>query len=348
MKINTAVVLFYRRMAFAVLATFFFGVMSYVGLVIFYSVSNSWVSPLVLSPSQSKVLSFQPQIAALVLNINKQKSELSTALSTKQSIVDQLNQIDLMSTKLEKTVEVERNRTSNNSISARRIANNKRVNVEDTGKTISVVKKLEEQTDAELKAGLLTADQAAQRKLSLQAAINAYTELKSSATTMDAESIQLKDYSDTLAGGDRSISGLGPTRQLMELAALKSQLKIQLETGERNIDILKKSMSADNRIMQVATDSPYYSALWNPTPVIFIPYDNSKNISKGTPVYDCYLQVILCYNVGEIDRIYDAEEYAKHPLFKSDVKGKFATVLFDNKYSSKSSVLFIRSKPLFI
>jgi hypothetical protein len=348
MKINNAVVLIYRRFAFAVLSLFFVGVVSYVALVMFYAVSNSWATPLVLSPSQTKVLNFQPQIAALVLNINKQKSELTNAINTKQSIIEQLTQIDTMRAKLEKTVVVEQARVANNAAVAKSIAGSKRVNIKDTGNTISVVKELEKQTDAELKAGLITNDQAAQRKLSLQAAINSYTELRASAANLDAESTNMTDYSKTLGGENRSLNALAPSRQLMELAALKSQLQLQLDSGERNIDILKKSMTADNRILQVAADSPYYSALWSPTPVVFIPYDNLKNVTRGTNIYDCYLQVIFCRHVGIIERVYDAEEYGKHPLFKSDIRGKFATITLEDKTAARSVVLFLGSKPLFI
>jgi hypothetical protein len=338
----------YRATSISVLVIIIAGVISYLFLLAFYTVSNTWAIPLVLSPSQSKVLSFQPQIAALNLSINKQKTELINATQTKQSILEQLIQIDLLALKIEEAVKVEKDRSLQSSNSVAKIAANKRSNMAQSEKTLTVVKELERQTDTELKVGLITSDQAAQRKIALQAAINSYTDLNSSAIQNQIQSTQLRDYSNTLGGENKSLVALAPTKQLMELAALKTQLKLQLGISERNLAVVKESMAADNKIMQVAMDSPYYRALWAPTTIMFIPYDNLKNAVPKAPVYSCFLQVLLCYQVGEIEKVYDAEEYSKHPLFKSDLRGRFATVIFTDKQAAKSSVLFLGSKPLFI
>jgi hypothetical protein len=98
----------------------------------------------------------------------------------------------------------------------------------------------------------------------------------------------------------------------------------------------------------VAKSSPYFLALRAPVTVLFIPYDNLKNAKVGAPVYDCLLQVIICTKVGSIAKVYDAEEYARHPLFKTDIKGRFAEATFTNIEAAKSNVLFINGKPLLI
>jgi hypothetical protein len=224
----------------------------------------------------------------------------------------------------------------------------KKTNIIQSAQTLEMLKSLNAQIEDELKAGLITSDQAAQRRISTQSAANSYTDLNVSAVQMEIQVAQLKEYSLTLGGANKSLLALAPSKQLMELAALRSQLKLQLDTSERNVEIVRKSAAADNVILQAAMDSPYYSALWAPTPVIFIPYANLSYAEPGQIVYDCRLQIIICRQVGTIIKVYEAEEYAKHPLFKTDLKGKLATVIFTDKQAAKSTVLFLGSKPLFI
>lgn len=348
MKINNTVVMFYRRLAFMVLSIFFLGTVSYVSLVVFYSVSNSWATPLILSPSQSKVLSFQPQVAGLVLNLNKQKSELKTAMLLKQSILEQLINVDTMEIKLREAVEVEKHRSANTVVILNQLNARKQSNIQQSEKVLAASKELEKQINQELGAGLITSDQAAQRAITLQSALNSQTDLYVSSAEMKTKAIELQNFSSTLGGANRSLLALASTKQLMELAALRSQLQLQLDMGERNVEIVRNSMTADNRILQVAMDSPYYRALFSPTPIVFIPYENLKNAEPGAKIYDCILQVILCRNVGTLDKVYEAEEYARHPLFKTDLKGKFATIILTDKSAANSTVVFLGSKPLFI
>lgn len=348
MNLNTILSALYRTMAVTFLSSIFSVAAIYAFLIVFFILSSSWGTPLILSPSQTKVLSFQPQVATLSLNLNKQKAELITALQTKQSILEQLIQIDTIAIKIEDTMLIEKNRTDSTVVNLNKLIADKRKNIRQTDNVLQSTKILLEQLESELKVGLITSDQAAQRRITLQAANNSLTDLNISATQLETQAIQLKDYAATLSGSNKTLLGLAPLKQLMELNALKTELKLQLNIGERNLDIINKSMASDNRILQTAMDSPYYRALWAPTPVLFIPYNNIKYAVENAPVYDCFLQVIFCKKVGIIEKLFDAEEYAKHPLFKTDLKGRLAAVTFSDKQAANSSVLFIGSKPLLI
>jgi len=348
MNLNNTLSSAYRLLAITFLVGIFLIAASYASLVVFFVISSSWGTPLILSPSQAKVLSFQPQVANLVLNINKQKAELKSALLVKQNILEQLINIDSVALKIESAMSAERNRTTGQYITLDTLVKSKEVNIEQSKKVLDEIKTLNRNIDAELEAKLITSDQAAQRRISVQTANNAFTELNVSSEQLAAQSTQLKDYAVTLGGKPKSLTALVPTKQLMELEALKSQLKLQLITSEQNVEIVRKAMASDNRILQVAMDSPYYRALWAATPVLFIPYDNIHRVEASTPIYDCVLQIIICRQVGTIEKLFDAEEYAKHPLFKTDLKGKLATLILTDKSAANSNVLFIGSKPLFI
>lgn len=338
----------YKSLSLAFFTILLAIVLGYSSIVIFYLLSNSWGTPVSLSPSQPKVLNFQPQVSSLVLNINRQKAELKTALVVKQNILEQLINIDTVAIKMEEAILVEKRQTNNTSIALANLVRSKQNNITQSEEALAELNTLNSQIDSELAARLITSDQAAQRKISIQSTKNSFTELEVGKAQLSAQSTQLKDYSVTLGGKNRSLAALVPTKQLMELEALKSQLKLQLLTSEQNVEIVRKSMAADNRILQVAMDSPYYRALWHTTPVLFIPYNNLNNVTLNTPIYHCRFQIVWCRQVGTIEKVFEAEEYAKHPLFRIDLKGRFATIILTDKSATESQVLFIGSKPLFL
>src|SRR6516162_5385770 len=55
------------------------GVLSYLFLMAFYAVDRNWAAPLVLSPTQEKVLAYQPQVAAMEAALLKDRVDLATA-----------------------------------------------------------------------------------------------------------------------------------------------------------------------------------------------------------------------------------------------------------------------------
>lgn len=347
-SLNNTYLYIYKVLGFSFIVSMVLGILIYAFLLAFYSINNTWGSPIILSPSQTRVMSFQPQVANLVLNLNKQKAELSNAILIKKNILEQLINLDTVAIKMKEAMLVEKRRALSTSSTLDSLVFSKNENIRQSDQALIELNGLGKQIDDELAAKLITSDQAAQRRIAIQSSRNAFTELKTGTAQLNVQSAQLKDYASTLGGRNKSLSALVPTKQIMELDALKSQLKLQLITSEQNVEIVRKAMAADNRILQVAMSSPYYAALWAPTPVLFIPYDNLNKVKKDLPIYNCGLQIIFCSQVGTIAEIFDAEEYAKHPLFKTDLKGRFASMILTDKTAANSQVLFIGSKPLFI
>lgn len=338
----------YKTLSLAFFILLLVVIIGYSSSVLFYLVSNSWSTPLVLSPSQPKVLAFQPQVATLVSNIARHRAELQNSLLAKKAILEQLVRIDETAIRLEKIAKNEATMAKRSTSMLDPITAEKANNVSKNNELLETIKLLEEQINSELVAGLITKDQAAQRKIALQSSNISNIDLNLSIAQTRIQSDQLKDYSSTLLGANKSLSGLVPSKQLLDLDATKAQLTVQLDAINRSFDILKNSIAADTRILQVSMESPYYKALWEPVTVLFIPYENLNNVEEKSPVYSCRLEIIFCRRVGEIDRIFNAEEYGKHPMFKTDIKGKFATVIFTDKTAERDQVLFIGSKPLFI
>jgi hypothetical protein len=338
----------YRTIAFSALALVLLGIFSYITLVLFYFFSNSWAAPLQLSPSQERVLAFQPQIANLEALLLKQRVELTTAEMKTIAEEEQLVQLYSLEEKIRvaRRSETRELRTTTSAINS--VIDQKRSNILETQKLILQTQKMLQQVQEELDAKLITSDQAAQRQIALQTAINSATDAKTQLLQLDTQSQQLKSVLNTFTGGSASLAGLQPAQQLQQLSAMISQLDIEIATAKLTVTALKTTVSDGERVLAVAKSSPYYAALRSPISVLFVPYDNINNILAGQLVYDCYLQIILCHKVGTISAVYDAEEYARHPLFKTDLKGKFVGVLFEDIKAVQSQVVFINRKPLFL
>lgn len=348
MNINNTVVGVYRRLAFFTLAAFFTGVVCYISLIVFYTLSSSWAAPITLSPTQEKVLTYQPQIATLEVSVNKQRVDLQTAIATEGAIVEQLAQAEKLAVRIDDAYKQEMELLSKTSQSMTRVLREKQSSIAQGNATLRSVKDLLRQTDQELAAKLITADQAAQRKIVLQSAVGSLVTERADAIQLGYQTEVMSGSARTLGGESSSIAAISSIKQALDVRAMISQLKIQLETTKQSIVMLKQDITNNERVLNVAKLSPYYKALREEVTVAFVPYDNLESMEVGDKVYDCYLQVLVCRKVGKVVTLYDAEEHAKHPLFKTDMRGRLVEIKFTDPDSSKSQVVFIGGKPLLL
>lgn len=338
----------YRWLAICFLTIIFAVAGSYGVLVSFYFVNESWIAPINLSPSQDQVLSFQPQVAALEAQVDKQKVDLATTLSTGEIAVDQLKNLNTLISKVDSAIKSESRLQDNIASQAAALAKEKRSDIISTQKAISEARSLLKAVDDELAAKLITSDQAAQRRISLQAAINSATDAHVSAMQLETQAAQMRSGAATLAGGSSSLLAITAVKQLIELKAMQAQLQIQATTAAATAKALQRSLTNAERVLEVARSSPYYRALREKITIAFGPYENLKNVRIGDPIYDCYLQIIGCRKVGSVKIIYEAEEHAHHPLFKSDIRGRLIEIDFTDPAASQSMVIFVGRKPLLL
>ena len=134
-------------------------------------------------------------------------------------------------------------------------------------------------------------------------------------------------------------------------AALKSQIaqldmaivqaEAQSHTESDHIEQLRSSIVP-------MTETPYYvvRAEGKKAAFAFVPYENRAGITIGASVYDCYLKVLLCLQVGTIKQVFTSEEHGSHPIFRTDVRGFFVQLDLANEESATSKTLFVNRKPL--
>lgn len=347
MNFNALFTTAYRWLAIKFLAVIFTIAFCYAFLVAFFALSDSWAVPIVLSPSQERVLAFQPQIATLQATQNKQKIELATAQATVTELTVQVQHQAQLLSRMDKAIDVESAQLAGTGVAINKMLTDKRSDIAATTLATAAVQQLLKQVDTELASNLITADQAAQRRISLQSALNASTDAKAQAIQLTEQARQFQSGASTLKGGSSSLTAMITVKQAADLRALKAQTEIQLATATATIEALTQSIAETTRVLNVAKSSPYYRALRESVSVAFVPYENN-NMEVGEPVYDCFLKILFCRKVGTVTTLYEAEEYARHPLFKTDLKGRFIGVEFTDAEAAKSQVVFIGGKPLFL
>jgi hypothetical protein len=346
-RFQTTIVSTYRITMAGILLVIVIGVLSYLFLMGFYAVNRNWSAPIVLSPTQEKVLAYQPQVSALEAELLKNRVDLATATEKYRVINEQTADTRKLIERFDAAAHSESHALALSESDIRSVLSRKRIDAAQTEKAASDVKPMLASVDSDLTAGLITKDEAMSRRLNIQSAINAITDTHISEITLQEQARTAAAASRTLGGGEASsLSALQSLTNEAQLRMTLAQATVDAETARQSVGQLRATVANAERVLNVAKRSPYYLALTRSVPVVFVDYDNLVNATPGAPVFDCYLQVVVCRRVGSIEQVYEAEEYARQPLFKTDIKGRFARVNFSVKVAEQSPVVFIGHKPL--
>jgi hypothetical protein len=346
-RFQNTIVSMYRITMATILLVIVVGVMSYLFLMGFYAVNRNWSAPIVLSPTQEKVLAYQPQVSALEAALLKNRVDLATAAEKYRVINEQIIDTRALIERFNTAAHSESRALAWTEVDIRSALGRKRIDSVQTEKAAADAKSMLASIDTDLVVGLITKDQAMSRRLNIQSAMNAITDSRISEITLGEQARVAAAASRTLGGGQASsLAALQSLTNEAQLRMTLAQAMVDADTARQSMDQLRATVANAERVLGVAKRSPYYLALTRSVPVVFVQYDNLANATPGAPVFDCYLQVVACRRVGTIEHVYDAEEYARQPLFKTDIKGRFARVLFSVKAAEQSPVVFIGHKPL--
>jgi hypothetical protein len=303
-----------------------------------YAVNTSWITPVVLSPSDDKslnltewMLTTQITIDNLILDVKRQNRSAAEMKFHRAALVD-------LEPQLEEAIERER---QHNTMAGRQLTTLERQKLADNVQTraaLDQVIQLEGNTNRELAAGLITKKDAAAQLLSMNQAQNVYTDSRISAVLLKDNVLQ-KNTIDTRA-----------VDVLDRKAALRSQiaqLDIAIAMAEKQRQTESAQIERSKSAILTMTQTPYYivKSQGRTATFAFVPYDNKREIAIGVPVYDCYFKVLGCRAVGTIKQVFTSEEHSAHPIFRTDLRGFLIQLDLQNKESAKSKTLFV-NKPL--
>jgi hypothetical protein len=338
--IYKSVVTIYRIFAIVTLYVVLGGVLAYGFVMGFYALNTSWAAPVILSPVDDKSLDFTEKLVTSrqtleELNVDKKRLEEGVAEMNKHKAA-------LLALEPELQAAIARERKHNQATGPQLLELDKQKQSDNlkTQTVLTQVKEVEATIDKDLAAGLITKGDAATQRAALNQAQSSYTDSKIGEVLL-TDSILEKTTTDT-----KSIDVLDKQAELIsEIAQLDIAIGVaqkQLHEESQQIDRLRQALAT-------AKQTPYYLTASGDNTVYFafVPYDNRNNVSSGSSVYDCYLNMIACKKVGIVKQIFAGEEHAIHPIFRTDMRGFLIQMQLEHPESAKSKTVFLNRKPLF-
>jgi len=336
---HKSVITVYRVVAIVVLYAVLAGVFSYAFVMGFYALNHTWVAPIILSAYDEKSLDFMQKLV-----ISRQSIEdLRVDVTRQQSTISEMNKqraaLIALDPELQTAIVRERDHDKVTGPQLAALDVEKQADNTKTKAMLTEVHQLEAQINRDLAAGLITKGDAATQLAALNQAEDAYTDSKI------ADILLSDSVLDKTTVGTKALDVL---EKQAELRSEIAQLDITFSVAEKQLQEDNRQIDRLHEAINTAKLSPYYLNATgnNRLYFAFVPYDNQADAKVGAPIYDCYLNMVLCRKVGTVKQIFLGEEVITHPIFKSQVRG--LTILMDLTHpeSAKSQTVFLGRKPL--
>ena len=333
------VITLYRVFALAALYLVLAGIVSYAFVMGFYAVNSSWAAPIILSAADEKSLDFREKLVTSQqtiedLKVDTQKLENGLAEMKKHRAA-----LLALEPALQQAIVRERthNRTAGPALAA--LDQQKQADNRKTQTVLAPLKEVESNIKKDLAAGLITQGDAATQLAALNQAGGAYTDSKI------AEVLLTDSVLDKTTTGTNSLDVLVKQAELRSEVA---QLDVAISVAEKQLQEESQQINRLRQAIQTAKQSPYYlNASGEKTLYFaFVPYDNQASAVAGSPIYDCYLNMVACHKVGTVKQIFVGEETAIHPIFKTQIRGFLVQMNLEHGEPAKSKTVFLGRKPV--
>lgn len=334
-----SVLALYRVFAIIVLYAVLGGVIAYAFVMGFYAINSSWAAPVILSPADEKSLDFREKLVTSQQTIEDLRVDSKKLTSGLAEMNKHRAALDALEPELTSAIAREKTHDLTTGPQLRTLDQQKLADNVKTQKVLAELKDLEADVNKDLAAGLITKADAATQLSALNQAEGNYTD------SQIAQVLLTDSVLDKTTTGTDSINVLVKQAELRsEVAQLDIAIGVaekQLQEDTRQIDRLKDAITT-------AKQSPYYlnTAGGETLYFAFVPYTNQAVAVAGKPIYDCYLNMIVCRKVGAVKQIFTGEEDALHPIFKTAIRGFLIQMNLDHPDSAKSETVFLGRKPL--
>ena len=333
----------YRLLGFVILTVIVLVLVSYIVTSIFYMMSDSWVQPMVVSPTDEKVLTLKSQLAEQSNLRDKVALELQ---HTERYIADQQE----FQAEFIKAVQADLAERKTTLKRLRRLADGYAgARTQVTRSNRAFAKQSKKQLRQEYAAGLIDRNAMLQGSFQLAQITNSnmslaerQTEFETRAREIDAEAHALEAIlSEQQADGVLSYEIL---KVKQEYDSSRLETKKALEAREA----LKASLARYDAIIGSIQESPFLRAADHSANVAFVPYANLDDVEPGAPVYACALEFFACSEVGKVIEVLPGEVAGKHPMRDKSLRGQMVELELDDHDAVAKNVLFVGSKPLFL
>ncbi|MGD0858420.1 MAG: hypothetical protein ABR912_03780 [Terracidiphilus sp.] len=329
----------YRVFAIITLYAVLAGILAYAFVMGFYAVNSSWAAPLILSASDEKSLDFMQKLVISRQSIEDLKVDVIRQQTTLAEMDKYRASLFALDRELQTAIASKREHDQLTGPQLAALDKQKQADNRKTQELLVQIHQLEAQIKSDLAAGLITKGDAAAQLAALDHANTDYTDSRI-ADVMLTDSVL-----DKTTIGTKSLEVI---EKQAELRSDIAQLDVTLSVAQKQLQEDNLQVDRLHDAIAIAKLSPYYlnASGDNRLYFAFVPYDNQANATVGAPIYDCYLNMVLCRKVGVVKQVFLGEQVINHPIFKNQVRG--LTILMDlsRPESAKSQTVFLGRKPL--
>ncbi len=329
----------YRVFAILTLYVVLGGILIYAFIMGFYALNKSWAAPIILSAYDDKSLDFVQKLVLSRQSIEDLKVDVIRQQTTLDEMAKYRSSLQALDAELQSAIVRERSHDRLTGPELAALEAQKQADNHKTREVLAESHQLETQIKNDLAAGLITKGDAAAQLAALNHADTDYTDSRIAGVML----------SDSVL--DKNTIGTKSLEVLEKQAELRSDIA-QLDV---TLNVAKQQIFEDNRQIErlreaitVAKQSPYYLNAngTNRLYFAFVPYDNQASATVGAPIYDCYLNMVLCRKVGSVQQVFGGEQVINHPIFKTQVRGLTIQMNLSRPESAKSQSVFLGRKPL--
>jgi hypothetical protein len=337
---HKSVLTLYRIFAIVTLYAVLIGIFSYAFIMGFYALNSTWAAPVILTASDEKSLDYIQKLVTsrqlvedLHVDVTRQQSSLAEMNKHRASLI-------ALDPELQSAIDRERTHDRLTGPQLQALDNQKQADNAKTQTVLAQLQQLQTQINKDLAAGLITRTDATTQLAALNQTASAYTDSKIS------EVLLTDSILDKTTTGTRSMDILDKQAELRSEIA---QLDVAINVAEKQLQQDNRQVDSLHAAIATAKQSPYYllnGNAGNRLYFAFVSYDNQASAKVGAPIYDCYLNMVLCRKVGVVKQIFLGEQDTIHPIFKTQVRGFTIQMDLSHPDSAKSKTVFLGRKPL--
>jgi hypothetical protein len=342
-KMSGHLVTAYRLLGFVILSIIVVVLLGYLITTAFFYMSDSWIVPMAISPTDEKVVTLQSQLSERQTNRDRIAADLDQA----ERAIQVQQEFQLEFAKAIKSDLEGRKAALKRMYQLSAIASSTRAQIKKSNSAYATAQ--QRRMAEEWKAGLIDRDamlngkfQIAQISGSNLSLAERQAEYETRAQDLDSQTRSLEALlTDESAEGSLSYDVL-KIKQEFEQSRLETARAVQ------NRDMLKAALTREDKLLDSLKKSGYLKAIADEAHVAFVPYANLNNVKKGEPVYGCWLTMVFCGKVGTVLEVLPGEVQFKHPTRDKMLRGQIVEMKLDDSEDVTDEVLFVGGRPLLL
>lgn len=337
------VVTAYRLLGFAILTIIVVVLIGYITTTAFFYMSNSWIVPTALAPTDEKIVALQAQLAER----QNQRDQTAMALDqAERAIVVQLAFQGEFARAIKSDLEGRKAALERmHQLAAAAASTRTQIKRSNNAYMTESQRRMKE----EYKAGLIDRNamlsgkfQMAQITSSNLTLVERQSEYENRAAELEAETRSLEALlANTTVNGAMSYDVL-KIKQEYQASRLETQKAIETR------DTLKIALARQDKLVASLQQSSYLRAMADGAQVAFVPYGNLKDVKKGNSLYGCKLGMVFCHQVGTVLDVLPGEVVFKHPNRDKQLRGQMLELRLEDGADATDDVLFVGGRPLLL